>query len=88
MQLTARCPSCRCPVTLTLSTGTTEADAQSLAGRILCVECASTPRPASPPGRVELCPALATLETILRAASDQPGALAGIVGDGSGDLAH
>ena len=82
MILTSNCPSCRCPVTTTLPDSTPEADAQSLAGRILCVECAQTPRPAPlPPGRGELSPAMLTIAAILRAASDQPGALAGIVGD-------
>ena len=89
MQLTARCPSCRCPVTLTLSAGTTEGDAQSLASRLLCVECATTPRPPpAPPGRGELCPALLTLESILNAATAQRDAATGIVDDGSGDLAQ
>ena len=88
MILTSNCPSCRCPVTTTLPDSTPEADAQSLAGRILCVECAQTPRPAPlPPGRTEMRPALLTLAAILNAATGTHGALAGPA-DASGDLAH
>ena len=89
MTLTCPCPLCRRGVTLTLP-GSSEADATRLVGRVVCVECAQAPRPASPlpPGRAETSPAMLTLAAILNAATAQRDAATGIVGDGSGDLAH